>query len=55
MAKGKIARFEQFNLKLQCFQKSFAAEATESVYMWETDITKGVLTFNWKTSRILAR
>ena len=34
--KGKIARFEQFLLLSQCFQKSSAAEASESVYMRES-------------------
>ena len=35
MAKEEIARFEQFLLLFQCFQKSSAAEASESVYLWE--------------------
>ena len=33
MAKGEIARFEQFLLLSQCFPKSSAAEVSESVYM----------------------
>ena len=35
MARGENAHFEQFPLLSQCFQKSTAAEASESVYMWE--------------------
>ena len=35
MARGEIARFEQFLLLSECFQKSSAAESSESVYMWE--------------------
>ena len=35
VAKGEIARSEQFLLLSQCFQKPFAAEASESVCMWE--------------------
>ena len=35
VAKGEIARFEQFLLLTQCFQMSSAAEASESVYMRE--------------------
>ena len=33
--KGEIARFEQFQLWSQCFQKPSAAEASESVCIWE--------------------
>ena len=35
VAKGEIARFEQFLLLSQCFLKLSAAEASESVYMRE--------------------
>ena len=35
VAKGEIARFEKFLLLSQCFQKSSAADASESVYMRE--------------------
>ena len=35
VAKGEIARFEQFIRLSLCFQKSSAAEASESVYMWK--------------------
>ena len=35
MGKGEIPCFEQFLLLSKCFQKSSAAEASESVYMWE--------------------
>ena len=35
VANGEIACFEQFLLLSQCVQKSFAAEASESVFMWE--------------------
>ena len=35
LAKGEVARFEQFLLLSQCFQKSSAAEASERVFMWE--------------------
>ena len=35
VAKGEIGRFGQFGLLSQCFQKSSAADASESVYMWE--------------------
>ena len=35
MAKGEIAHHEQFHLRPQCFQKSFAAKASESVCIWE--------------------
>ena len=35
LAKAEIARFEQFHLLSQYFQKYSAAEASESVYMWE--------------------
>ena len=35
VAKGEIARFEQFLLLSQCFQKLSAAVASESVYMKE--------------------
>ena len=34
-AKGEIASFEQFLLLPQCSQKSSAAEASESIYIWE--------------------
>ena len=37
MAKGDIACFEQFLLLSQCFQKLAAAEASESVFMRESD------------------
>ena len=36
LANGEIARFEQFLLLPTCFQKMSAAEASESVYMWES-------------------
>ena len=39
MAKGEIARFEKNLLLSQCFQKSSAAEVSESFYMWERVIT----------------
>ena len=35
MAKGEIARFEQFLFLSQCFQKSSAADASKGVYSWE--------------------
>ena len=35
VTKGEIARFEQFLLLSQCFQKLFAAEASEIVCMCE--------------------
>ena len=35
-AKGKIARFEQFLLLPQCFQKSSVADASKCVYKWES-------------------
>ena len=35
VAKGEIAHFEQFLLLPQCFKKSSAAKASESVSMWE--------------------
>ena len=35
LAKGEIARFEQFLFLSQCFRKLSAAEVSESVYMWE--------------------
>ena len=35
MAKGEITRFEQFLLLSQCFQKTSASDASESVYMRE--------------------
>ena len=35
MEKEEIAHFEQFPLLSQCFKKSSAAEASESVCMWE--------------------
>ena len=35
VANGEIARFEQFLLLSQCFQKSTDVEASECVYMWE--------------------
>ena len=35
VAKGEIAHFGQFLLLTQCFQKSSAADASESVNMWE--------------------
>ena len=34
MAEGEIARFDQILFLSQCFQKSSAAEASESVCMW---------------------
>ena len=36
VAKGEIAHFEQLLLLSQCFKKSSAARASESVYMWES-------------------
>ena len=42
MAKGEIARFEQFLLLSLCFKKPSAAEASESGYMRErVKIEKG--------------
>ena len=35
MAKGEIARFEQFLLCHYVFEKPSATEASESVFMWE--------------------
>ena len=35
VAKGEMAHYEQFLLLSQLFQKSFAAEASVSVYMWK--------------------
>ena len=35
MAKAEIACFDNFLLLSQYFQKSSAAEASESVYMWK--------------------
>ena len=35
MVKGEIARFEQFLLLSQGFQKSSAAEASENIYTWK--------------------
>ena len=35
LANGEIAHLEPFLLLPTCFQKSSAAEASESVYMWE--------------------
>ena len=35
MAKGDIAHYEQYLLLPQLFQKSSAAEASESIFMWE--------------------
>ena len=35
VAKGEIAHYEQSLLLSPCFQKLSAAEASESVYMWE--------------------
>ena len=35
MAKGEIARFEQFLLLPQCFQKSSAAHAAKCIYKLE--------------------
>ena len=45
VAKGEIARFEQFLLLSLCFQKPSATEASESVYMRER-----VNTFPHKTN-----
>ena len=36
--KEKLLIFERFLLLSQCFKKSSAAEASESVYMWERAI-----------------
>ena len=41
VAKGEIARFEQFLLSSQCFQKSSAANATE----WSAS-GKGLIDFD---------
>ena len=35
VANGEIAQYEQFLLLQQLFQKSSAAEGSESIYMWE--------------------
>ena len=35
LTKEEIACFEQFHLLSQCFQKLSAAEASESVCLWE--------------------
>ena len=40
MAEVEIAHYEQFLLLPHCFQKSSAAEASESVYIWERVIFK---------------
>ena len=36
VAKGNIVHYEQFLNMSQCFKKSSAAEASESVCMWES-------------------
>ena len=36
VAKVEIARFEQFLLLSQCFQKLSAADASECIYKWES-------------------
>ena len=46
VAKGKIARFKQVLLLSQCFQKSSAAEASESVYMRERVKEISILLFS---------
>ena len=35
VGKGKIARYEQFLLFPQCFQKAFFPEASKGVIVWE--------------------
>ena len=42
MANGEIARFEQFQLLSQCFQKSSAAVASENIYTWVKDVDVAV-------------
>ena len=43
MIKGDINNFEQFLLSLQCFQKLSAAEASESINMFEKVKAQGNL------------
>ena len=40
MVKREIAHHEQFLLLQECFPKSFAANVSKWVYMWETDNAK---------------
>ena len=35
LAKGEITHYEQFLLLPKCFQKLSAADASESIYIWE--------------------
>ena len=35
VGKGEIARYEQFLLSPQCFQKAFYPEASKGVIVWE--------------------
>ena len=35
LTKGEIARYEQFLLLSECFQKASASEVSENVFMWE--------------------
>ena len=46
MANGEVACFEQFILLPQCFQKSSAAEASESIYIRERVKTSTVMGYS---------
>ena len=63
MSKGEIACFEQFHLLSQYFQKLSAAEASESVCMWERvnnqivlkTVAKGEIAHVFKTGLLRRR
>ena len=56
MAKGEIAHIEQFLFLSLYFQKLFAAEASESIYMWESDnVSFMFIVFNFLPLKIERR
>ena len=54
MAKGEIARFEQFLLWSQCFQRLSTADASKCIYRWE-EVNPGCVILNHRSTNIFFR
>ena len=54
MGKGEIARYEQFLLFPQCFQKACFPEASKGVIVWEWVKMSSAICFNLDQSKILS-
>ena len=53
MGKGEIARYEQFLLFPQCFQKACFPGASKGVIVWEWVKMSSAICFNLNPSKIL--